>query len=216
MTISAQELRSRLAQLKRNVLRVDELMENERAKLGDHTLNPHSSMPREAVEPAAVLMPIILREDEPTVLFTKRADHLTRHAGQVSFPGGRLHVEDADLVATALRETEEEVGIRPMEVEIAGFLDVYETGTGYRILPVVGFVKPGFALAPDPREVEAIFEVPLSFLMNPDNHQRHVGIWSGRRREYYAMPYAGYYIWGATAGMLRNFYERIYAQEMTA
>ncbi|HZD26831.1 MAG TPA: CoA pyrophosphatase [Alphaproteobacteria bacterium] len=163
----------------------------------------------QALKPAAVLVPIVER-DEPTVLLTKRTDHLHHHAGQISFPGGRVEEQDAGVVETALRETEEEIGLDRGFVEIAGFLDEYQTGTGFHIVPVVGFVRPGFTLQPDEFEVAEVFEVPLGFLFDPANHQQHARIWNGRERRYYAMPYRDYYIWGATAGMLMNLYRRVH------
>jgi len=176
---------------------------------GDYDLNP--DVRRDATRqlaPAAVLLPIIARA-EPTVLFTRRTPHLSRHAGQVSFPGGRLHAEDPSLVRTALRETEEETGIAPELVEVAGFLDCYETGTGFAILPVVGLLRTGFPLAPDPNEVEEVFEVPLAFLLDPVNRARRSMEWQGRRREFYAFTYGAHYIWGATAGILVDFADRL-------
>ena len=158
--------------------------------------------------PAAVLLPIVMRS-QPTVLLTQRTEHLPRHAGQVSFPGGRAHPGDISLVETALRETQEETGIEPGFVTIAGFLDAYETGTGYAILPVVGLVSEGFALIPDTNEVAEIFEVPLAFLLDGRNRQKNEREWQGRMRSYYAYSYEGRTIWGATAAMLVNFSERL-------
>lgn len=157
---------------------------------------------------AAVLVPIVLRPDGPTLLFTKRTDHLTNHAGQVSFPGGRSEATDASPIDTALRETEEETGLHRRHVEIIGDLPHYLTVTGYRVTPVVGLVTPPFMLSPDPGEVAEIFEVPLSYVMNGLNHERriiHMPDGAGTRR-FYAIPYAGFLIWGATAGMLRNLF----------
>jgi 8-oxo-dGTP pyrophosphatase MutT (NUDIX family) len=178
---------------------------------GDFDLNPEN---RPAKRPdllaAAVLMPIAAR-DEPTMLFTERNANLTRHAGQVSFPGGRVETTDTSLVQTALRETHEETGIEAGFVTVAGFLDAYETGTGFAILPVVGLLKEGFVLAPNTDEVAEIFEVPLSFLLDPANRQKNQTEWQGRMRSYYAFRYNGHYIWGATAAMLVNFSERLAA-----
>jgi 8-oxo-dGTP pyrophosphatase MutT (NUDIX family) len=159
--------------------------------------------------PAAVLFPIVARA-EPTVLFTKRSEDLSRHAGQVSFPGGRADPEDGSLVVTALREMREETGIAEDFVSVVGFLDVYETGTGYAILPVVGLLREGFALAPDAREVTGIFEVPLGFLLDPANCQERTAEWKGRLRRFYAFQYETHYIWGATASILVNFAERFH------
>lgn len=173
---------------------------------GDFALDPHIREVMEAkpLRPAAVLVPIVEHAEGMTVLLTKRTDHLDAHAGQVSFPGGRIEDHDVDAVATALRETEEEVGLSPSCIDVVGNLDEYHTGTGFAITPVVGFVQPGFTLALDPFEVAEAFEVPFDFLMDPANHKRHRLTWQGREREYYAMPYQDYYIWGATAGMLVN------------
>ena len=178
---------------------------------GDFDLNPQlRPAQRRTLSPAAVLVPII-RRDEPTILFTQRTEHLSRHAGQVSFPGGRVHDNDESLTETALRETMEEVGISAAFVSVAGFLDPYETGTGYAILPVVGLVREGFVLAPDANEVAEIFEVPLAFLLDPSNRERDSREWQGRRREFYAFRYGRHYIWGATAAILVNFTDRITA-----
>lgn len=176
--------------------------------VADPVLKP-LGMNAESLRSAAVLVPLVERERGLTVLFTKRTDHLHQHAGQISFPGGRVEDHDEDAVATALRETEEEVGLTPSYVDVVGQLDQYQTGTGFSITPVVGFVRPGFTLRLDEFEVAEAFEVPFDFLMNPDNHQRHKRVWKGRERQYYAMPFKKYYIWGATAGMLINLYERI-------
>lgn len=157
---------------------------------------------------AAVLLPIVCRA-EPTVLFTRRTLHLSRHAGQVSFPGGRANEGDRSLVDTALRETREETGIAADFVTVAGFLDAYETGTGYAILPVVGVLDEGFDVAPDANEVAEVFEVPLAFLLDPSNRQRESGEWQGRTRHFYAFRYGRHYIWGATAAILVDFGERI-------
>jgi 8-oxo-dGTP pyrophosphatase MutT (NUDIX family) len=177
---------------------------------GDYDLNPtaRSLAPRELV-PAAVLLPIVVRA-EPMVLLTRRSEDLPRHAGQISFPGGRVQDGDATLIVTALREMAEETGITADFVSVAGFLDVYETGTGYAILPVVGMLREGFALKPDAREVAHVFEVPLAFLLDPVNRQEHVLEWKGGMRRVYAFQYETHYIWGATAAMLVNFAERLH------
>jgi 8-oxo-dGTP pyrophosphatase MutT (NUDIX family) len=190
---------------------IDEERER-RPMTGDFDLNPMMLDwldSEQTLKAAAVLVPIVERA-EPTVLLTKRTDHLHHHAGQVSFPGGRVEPQDVDVVATALRETEEEIGLSRDFVEIAGYLDDYQTGTGFHITPVVGFVRPGFELDLDDFEVAEAFEVPLSFLFDPANHHRHARVWQGKERRYYAMPYGDYYIWGATAGMLINLYRRVH------
>ena len=178
-------------------------------KRGDYDLNPQNrpAAPRELL-PAAVLLPLIVR-DEPFVLLTQRTDTLTRHAGQVAFPGGRQDPGDISLVETALRETQEETGIEPAFVTVAGFLDAYETGTGYAILPVVGFLSEGYALKAEAREVAAIFEVPLAFLLDPANRVKQSREFQGTMRSFYAFTYQERYIWGATAAMLINFADRI-------
>jgi 8-oxo-dGTP pyrophosphatase MutT (NUDIX family) len=156
------------------------------------------------LRPAAVLVPIVDRAPAPTVLLTRRARHLRDHSGQVSFPGGRVHADDASPEATALREALEEIALESGRVELLGRLPDYHTRTGFRVTPVVGIVTPPFELRPDPNEVEEAFEVPLAFLVDPANHQRQSREWQGETRWFYAMPYEGHYIWGATAGMLVN------------
>jgi len=177
---------------------------------GDLDLNPAlwERAGVSATKPAAVLVPVIDR-DEPTVLLTIRTQELSNHAGQVAFPGGKIDPEDESPVAAALREAKEEIGLAPMLVEPLGYLDLYLTFTGFRILPTVARVKPDFTLLLNPREVTESFEVPLKFLMTPENHQRKSRDWKGVTREYYAMPFENRYIWGVTAGILRNLYERV-------
>jgi len=161
---------------------------------------------------AAVLLPLILRaEGEPHLLFTRRTDRLARHSGQVSFPGGRSEQSDLSPVETALRETFEETGIAPSFVTVAGYLDRYLTGTGFDIQPVVGLVKEGFALIPDPREVAEIFEVPLAFLCNPANRRRENRDVGGRQRSFFAFSYGGHEIWGATAAIVVSLAQRLNA-----
>jgi 8-oxo-dGTP pyrophosphatase MutT (NUDIX family) len=160
----------------------------------------------EDIRPAAVLVPVVRRDDALTVLFTRRTPHLQDHAGQISFPGGRVEPDDASLEATALREAREEIGLAADRVELLGRLHEYVTVTGYRVTPVVGIVTPPMDLRPDPFEVAEVFEVPLAFLLDPANHLRNCVLQEGRHRRYYAMPYRHYYIWGATAGMLMNLY----------
>ncbi|MET3130852.1 8-oxo-dGTP pyrophosphatase MutT (NUDIX family) [Oxalobacteraceae bacterium GrIS 1.11] len=155
---------------------------------------------------ASVLVPLVLREDGLTILLTQRTDHLSQHAGQVSFPGGRVEPTDTSAVDTALRETEEEVGLARRHVDVLGILPDYYTGTGFCVTPVVGLIAPPFELRADPSEVAEIFEVPLAFLMDGLNHQRLSADLPFGRRSFYAMPYQRFYIWGATAGMLRNLF----------
>ena len=168
-------------------------------------------------EPAAasVLVPLVAHDSGVTVLLTRRTDHLRDHAGQISFPGGRAEEIDADAVHTALREAEEEVGLSPDFVDVIGALPVYTTVTGFHVTPVVALVRPGFTLTIDSVEVAEAFEVPLAFLMDPANHRRHQFEFGGERRQFLSMPWQGvdaagqpreYFIWGATAAMLRNLY----------
>jgi 8-oxo-dGTP pyrophosphatase MutT (NUDIX family) len=179
---------------------------------GDFDLDPHARPPeKRELRPAAVLMPIVQRT-EPTVLLTQRTHTLAQHAGQVAFPGGRVEKTDISLVQTALRETQEETGIASTFVTVAGFLDAYETGTGFAILPVVGVVADGFALAPNPDEVAKVFEVPLAFLLDSANRRIESREFQGRTRSFYSFSYDGHYIWGATAAMLVNFGERLRAK----
>ena len=163
----------------------------------------------EAVEdvpltPASVLFPVVMREDGATVLLTRRTQHLKDHPGQISFPGGRAEASDASPAHTALRETEEEIGLASAHIEIIGYLTDYLTVTGFCITPVVALVTPPFALRPDPFEVAEVFEVPLAFLMDAANHQQHSAIFRGELRPYLAMPYGDYFIWGATAGIIET------------
>ena len=161
------------------------------------------------VRPAAVLIAVV-DHPEPSVLLTQRSAHLNDHAGQISFPGGKIDATDASPLDAALREAFEEVGLQREFIEPIGYLDLYATGFGFRILPTVARVKPGFTLRISEAEVDDAFEVPLAFLMNPSNHQIHSKEFRGMARSYYAMPFAERYIWGATAGILRVLYERIY------
>ena len=163
-------------------------------------------LPPEQLTAASVLVPIIPREAGLAVLFTQRTAHLKSHSGQVAFPGGRAERHDAGPEATALRETQEEIGLDPRHVEILGRLPEYCTRTGFCVTPVVGLVMPPFRLAPDANEVETVFEVPLSFLMDAANHRQDSRFWQGEQRWFYTMDYAGHRIWGATAGMVVNLY----------
>lgn len=166
----------------------------------------HLWRPGEELRPAAVLVPMVRREAGLTILLTQRSDHLYDHAGQISFPGGRTEAHDDSPAATALRETYEEIGLPHSHVEVLGLLPEYTTVTGYRVTPVVGLVSSPPILNLDAFEVAEAFEVPLSFFLDPGNHQRNTLQFQGRTRHYYAMPYEQRYIWGATAGMLMNLY----------
>ena len=167
---------------------------------GDEGPHPDPAL----LKPAAVLVPVVVREPGPTMLLTRRAAHLKDHSGQVSFPGGRVSADDASPEATALREAREEIGLDPGRVELLGRMPEYLTRTGFRITPVVGILTPPFELRPDANEVDEIFEVPLAFLLDPANRKRQSREWQGELRWFYAMPYERHYIWGATAGMLVN------------
>ena len=169
-----------------------------------------------AIRAASVLVPIVDRGATLTVLFTRRTAHLSNHAGQISFPGGRAEPDDPSPEHTALRETEEEIGLARRHVDVLGRIHHYVTGSGYRITPVVGLVQPPFDLAPDAREVDEIFEVPLAHLLDRANHQVNSVVYQGWSRHYYAMPWRDYYIWGATAGMLMNVYRFLTAPETEA
>jgi 8-oxo-dGTP pyrophosphatase MutT (NUDIX family) len=178
------------------------------APVGDHDLDATPRV-RSPLTPAAVLVPLVLRPGGLHVLLTQRTDHLHDHAGQVSFPGGRREHTDASSVETALRETREEIGLAEDFIEIVGLLDDYETGTGFRVTPVVSFVSEGFTLSLDRFEVAEVFEVPLAYLFDPANHQTRSREFAGRRRNYYVFEYQDRVIWGATAGMLMNLYRRV-------
>jgi 8-oxo-dGTP pyrophosphatase MutT (NUDIX family) len=176
---------------------------------GDHDIDPVMAKVAAVrpIRPAAVLVPIVSRE-VPTVLLTQRAAHLNEHSGQVSFPGGKIEAGETPRDG-ALREAEEEIGLSRSVVEPLGYLDLYMTTLGYRIVPVIARVTPPFDLALNKSEVDEAFEVPLAFLMEPKNLQRHSREWQGLTRSYYAIPFEQRYIWGVTAGILRNLYERI-------
>jgi 8-oxo-dGTP pyrophosphatase MutT (NUDIX family) len=174
---------------------------------GDHDLNPEFYEPERRSTQAAVLVPLVGRAEGPTVLLTRRTDHLRDHAGQVSFPGGRIELEDAHPEAAALRETEEEIGLHPRHIELIGRLDTYLTRTGFEVVPVVGLVTPPFDLTLDSFEVAEAFEVPLGFFLDERNRKLHSRVWQGRERYFYVYPYRDHFIWGATAGMLSNLAE---------
>lgn len=183
-----------------------------RNRTGDFDLNPDAWLNRH-LTPAAVLVPLVEHDDGLWVLLTRRTDHLNDHAGQVSFPGGRVEAHDPGPVGTALRETHEEIGLEPTRVDVAGLLDTYETGTGFLVTPVVGFVRPGFRLTLDTFEVAEAFEVPLDFILNPTNHRVESVEIRGADRLFYVFDYEGHRIWGATAGMLMNLFRRLSPEE---
>jgi 8-oxo-dGTP pyrophosphatase MutT (NUDIX family) len=170
---------------------------------GDHDGNSGMNPPPQ-LRDAAVLVPLVDRPEGMTVLLTQRTAHLAAHAGQISFPGGGVEPEDADAEATALRETEEEIGLARGHVDLIGRLDTYVTRTGFRITPVVGIIRPPFTLNPDPYEVAEAFEVPLSFILSPEGRERRSAEYKGATRHFWVFPYQDRYIWGATAGMLVN------------
>jgi len=178
---------------------------------GDHDADPVMRKIAEVrpIRPAAVLVPIV-DHPQPTVLLTQRAQHLPDHAGQVSFPGGKIDKDDKDPCASALREAREEIGLDRSYIEPFGYLDLYMTTLGYRIVPVIARVKPGFTLKLNVAEVDKAFEVPLTFLMDQTNMERHSREWQGMTRHYYAITFGEHYIWGVTAGILRNLHDRIY------
>jgi 8-oxo-dGTP pyrophosphatase MutT (NUDIX family) len=181
-------------------------------RVGDHELDPVMAAIAAVrpIRPAAVLVPIVERA-EPMVLLTTRTAHLKNHAGQISFPGGKIDPGDATPLAAALREANEEVALDARFIEPIGYLDLYLSAYGFRIVPTLARVRPGFKLCLNPGEVDDAFEVPLAFLMAPQNHQTHTRPWNGMTRTHYAMPFGERYIWGATAGILRNLWERVYA-----
>ena len=177
------------------------------ATRGDHDLNPGWTPPSTALRAAAVLVPLVNRAEGMSVLLTQRTAHLSAHAGQISFPGGRVEATDQDAIEAALRETEEEVGLTRDHVRVIGRLDTYVTGTGFEVTPVVGIVSVPFPLLLDPFEVAEAFEVPLHFILDPSNHRRTTRVFEERTRVFFVLPFENRYIWGATAGMLVNLAE---------
>ena len=181
-----------------------------RARFSDFDLNPDAPRLDSPLRPAAVLIPVVDHEDGPSLLLTRRSDSLTSHTGQIAFPGGRLDPGET-VVQAALREAAEEVGLSPDHVEPLGLSDAYETVTGFLVTPVVAWVRPGFTLKTDPREVADAFETPWNFLMDEANHRREFhDAPDGTRRWFWAMPWRERYIWGATAGMLRSLWGRLH------
>jgi 8-oxo-dGTP pyrophosphatase MutT (NUDIX family) len=179
---------------------------------GDHVFDAagRSTIAPGAPRNAAVLVPIVMRPEGSAVLLTERASGMRNHSGQIAFPGGRMDPEDETPVETALREAEEEVGLERRHVQPLGYLDAYLSSSNYFVLPVVAAVAPDLTLRVNPHEVAEAFEVPLDFLMDEDNHELHARSWRGGIRQYYAMPYGPRYIWGVTAGILRNMHEKLY------
>ncbi len=183
----------------------------ERPARSDFDLRPDgtrlSGRTDRVLKPAAVLAAIVNRSPYPTIILTQRTAHLKKHAGQISFPGGGVEPQDAHHVATALRETEEEIGLAPEHVTLLGRLPLYETSTAYGVTPIVGWVEPPFDLKIDAFEVDEVFEVPLAFALNRNNYVKETAVRDGVERWFYVLPYENRYIWGATAGMLVNFAE---------
>jgi 8-oxo-dGTP pyrophosphatase MutT (NUDIX family) len=180
---------------------------------GDHSWNPdlRSLFVHDRLRDAAVLVPVVDRGDEATVILTKRTDNLRSHSGQIAFPGGRVDPTDRSAEHAALRETEEEIGLGAEFIDVVGRLPDYVSGSGYRIAPVLSIVRPDFLLTINRDEVDDAFEVPLRFLMDPQNHRRDSRVWENQERFFYTMPFGERYIWGVTAGILRTLYERLYA-----
>ncbi len=192
---------------------VAEREDREARDIGDHILNPSVRLSGEGIrlKDAAVLVPVIDDGDDARVIFTQRTKTLRNHSGQISFPGGGIDAQDRSPEEAALRETEEEIGMSRRFIETVGRMPDYISGTGFRIKPVLAVVRPGFTLTPNPAEVDEVFEVPLSFLMNPANHSRGSRMFQGRERFFYEMPYGERHIWGITAGIVRSIYERFYS-----
>ncbi len=181
--------------------------------LGDHALNPdiRDLILQQKLRDAAVLITAVERDGGPNIILTQRTDTLRSHSGQVAFPGGRIDATDHSPEAAALREAHEEIGLEPSSVDVVGRMPDYASGSGYRIAPVLAIADPKSEIVINPEEVAAVFEVPLSFLMNPLNHKTESRVWNGKQRHYWVMPYRDCHIWGVTAGIIRTLYERLYA-----
>ncbi len=184
------------------------------AASSDLTLNPSfaAQMLGRRLKDAAVLIGLVEAAEGTRVILTQRTEHLSSHAGQVAFPGGKIDAEDGSAIVTALREAEEEIGLDPAHVDPVGCLAPYASGSGYRIVPVIARVRPGLAYVPNPHEVADVFEVPLAFLMDGANHRIGSRVWNGRTGYFYEMPYGERYIWGVTAGIIRQIWERAYGR----
>ena len=183
-----------------------------RGQSGDFQLNPvlmelhkNRDLPL-----ATVLIGVVEYEEAPRVILTRRSENLKKHSGQVAFPGGKVDETDPSPLDAVLRETEEEIGLTSAFIDIAGYLQTFETGSGFMVLPVVGYVRPGFELKINTEEVADVFEVPLNFLMNRENHSIKQDVWNGQLRSYYSMSHGQHHIWGVTAGILRNLSERAF------
>lgn len=210
MAFSAADFRRRVLEDGEGVA---EREDREARDIGDHILNPSVRLSGDGIrlKDAAVLVPVIDDGDDARVIFTQRTKTLRNHSGQISFPGGGIDAQDRSPEEAALRETEEEIGMSRRFIETVGRMPDYISGTGFRIKPVLAVVRPGFTLTPNPAEVDEVFEVPLSFLMDPANHSRGSRMFQGRERFFYEMPYGERYIWGITAGIVRSIYERFYS-----
>jgi 8-oxo-dGTP pyrophosphatase MutT (NUDIX family) len=202
-----------LADFRRRVERRNASAGDDDGEYGDHRVNPalRSLIVRDGLRDAAVLIPVVDHRDGATIILTKRTEKLRTHSGQIAFPGGSVDPSDTSPQDAALRETEEEIGLDRSFVKVIGRLPDYVSGSGFRVAPVIGIVRPGFLLTLNADEVDNAFEVPLAFLMNEANHGRESREWQGHMRRYYVMPYGDHYIWGLTAGIIRELYERLYA-----
>ena len=193
-----------------DVPRIRRALEAPAGGSSDYDLNPDAPrLGRQRLRPASVLVPLVERGGGVNLILTRRAALLKHHPGQVAFPGGKQEPGDATPLAAALREAEEEIALRPGQVEVLGGLDPHETVTSFAVRPFVGLVDPGFRAVPDPGEVEEVFEVPLAFALDPANMQVHGRVWQGVLRRYYVIPYGPHYIWGATARMLKALSDRV-------
>ena len=206
------EYRQKIAKAVSPELPSEQVLYSERGQGGDFQLNPvllelhkNRNLPL-----ATVLIGVVEYEEAPRVILTRRSENLKKHSGQVAFPGGKVDDTDPSPLDAVLRETEEEIGLTSGYIDIAGYLQTFETGSGFLVLPVVGYVRPGFELKINIEEVADVFEVPLNFLMNRENHNIKQDVWNGQLRSYYSMSHEQHHIWGVTAGILRNLSERAF------